>query len=603
VAPLMRARLLAAAFGAALLAGVAPGSAHAAGDPIMPLSALRPGMQCTGYSVIQGTQISAFDVTIVDVVSGDASANDGPRILIRVSGPAVDRTGVGPGFSGSPIYCGGRNAGAISEAIGEYGGKTVLATPIEEILANPPDAPRGKPIAVRSARSAQRRGRSPLAARGARRARIGRVLPLADPLTVSGLNRGLAKQLTAAGAKRSRQVLAAPAMPLAPFPAAPPRPGSAMSVGYSSGDLAVGAVGTVAYVDGDRVWGFGHPFENSGLRSLLLQDAYVYTVISNPNAGDDTGSTYKLAAVGHDLGTISNDASAAVVGRAGATPPTIPVRIFSHDEDTGAQSTLASRVVDETDAGTPTGGSALSFIAPLALAQGASAILRSAPGKLSGEVCIQITLRERKQPLRLCNRYVSALAPSDPEAGANIVAAGGASDALSALTELDDYKPRALHVTEFAARVKLRRGLRQAFIRRVELPRRVRPGRRVRARMHLQVVRGPRITRTFRLRIPSGVKRGRRELTFLGRDVDDPDSDLFGALVDTIIIGGDDEEDSAGREGARTLDQLAARIKNLERYDGVRLRVGGIRSRAYRDPGLRISGRATATVRVVRKRR
>ena len=85
------------------------------------------------------------------------------------------------------------------------------------------------------------------------------------------------------------------------------------------------------------MWGFGHPFENSGLRSLLLQDAYVYTVISNPNAGDDTGSTYKLAAVGHDLGTISNDASAAVVGRAGAPPPTVPVRIFSQDEDTGAR--------------------------------------------------------------------------------------------------------------------------------------------------------------------------------------------------------------------------------------------------------------------------
>ena len=454
----MDARHLAAALGAALLAGIAPGTAFA-GDPIMPLSELRPGMQCTGYSVIRGTEISAFDVEIVDVVSGDASANDGPRILIRVSGEAVDRTGVGPGFSGSPVYCGGRNAGAISEAIGEYGGKTVLATPIEEILSNPPDAPRGKPIA--------------------RRARIGRVLPLAEPLTVSGLNRGLARKLTEAGAKAHRQVLAAPAMPLSPFPPSPPRPGSAMSVGYSSGDLAVGAVGTVAYVDGDRVWGFGHPFENSGLRALLLQDAYVYTVISNPNAGDDTGSTYKLAAVGHTLGTISNDASAAVVGRSGPTPPTVPVRIFSHDVDTGEQSTLSSRVVDETDAGTPTGGAALTFVAPLALAQGASAILRSAPGKLSGTVCLQIRLRERKQPIRLCNRYVSAIAPSDPEAGANIVAAGGASDALAALTEIDDYKPRALHVTEFAARVKLHRGLRQAFLRKVELPRRVRPGRRV----------------------------------------------------------------------------------------------------------------------------
>jgi hypothetical protein len=580
----MRARHLAAALGAALLVGMAPGTAQA-GDPIMPLSELRPGMQCTGYSVIRGTEISSFEVEIVDVVSGDASANDGPRILIRVSGPAVDRTGVGPGFSGSPIYCDGKNAGAISEAIGEYGGKTVLATPIEQILANPPDAPRGKPIARSSS--------------------VGRVLPLAEPLTVSGLSAGLAARLNQASAAKPmrRAVLAAPSLPLNPFPVEPPRPGSAMSVGYSSGDLAVGAIGTVAYVDGDRVWGFGHPFENSGLRDLLLQDAYVYTVISNPNAGDDTGSTYKLAAVGHDLGTISNDASDAVVGRAGAPPPTVPVRIFSEDDDTGARDTLATRVVDETDAGTPTGGSALSFVAPLALAQGASEILRSAPGKLSGTVCIQITLRERKQPLRLCNRYVSAIAPSDPEAGANIVAAGGASDALAALTELDDYKPTALHVTEFAARVQLHRGLHQAFLRRVELPARVRPGRRVRTTFHLQVVRGPKITRRFKLRIPSGLKRGRHRLTFLGRDVDDPDSDLFGALVDTITIGGDDEGDSTGRLGARNLKQLVARIKRIERYDGVRLRAAGVRTHAYRDPQLRISGRASKIVRVIRKRR
>jgi hypothetical protein len=586
----MRARFLAAALGAALLAGAAPGTARA-GDPIMPVSELRPGMQCTGYSVVQGTTISSFDVEIVDVVSGDASANDGPRILVRVSGPAVDRTGVGPGFSGSPIYCDGKNAGAISEAIGEYGGKTVLATPIEEILANSPDAPRGKPIA-RQARAWRPRGR----------AHIGRVLPLAEPLTVSGLSSGLAARLSQAGAQSParRRVLTAPSMPLNPFPPQPPRPGSSLSVGYSSGDIAVGAVGAVSYVDGDKVWGFGHPFENSGLRGLLLQDAYVYTVINNPNAGDDTGSTYKLAAPGHDLGTISNDASDAVAGRAGALPPTIPVRVFSQDEDTGARGTVGVHVVDETDIGTPTGSSALSFVAPLAVAQGASEILRSAPGKLSGTVCIQISLRERKRPLRLCNRYVSALAPSDPEAGANIVAAGGASDALAALSELDDYKPAPLHVTEFAARVKLERGLHQAFLRSVDLPRRVRAGHRVRARFHLQLVRGPRITRTFRLRIPSGLHRGRHRLTFLGRDVDDPDSDLFGALVDTITIGGDDEGESTGHLGARNLKQLAARIKAIERYDGVRLRAAGARSHAYRDPQLRISGRASKVVRVRR---
>jgi hypothetical protein len=125
----------------------------------------------------------------------------------------------------------------------------------------------------------------------------------------------------------------------------------------------------------------------------------------------------------------------------------------------------------------------------------------------------------------------------------------------------------------------------------------------VRARLHLKVVRGPRITRRVRLRIPSGLGRGRRTLTFVGRDVDNPDSDLFGALVDTIIIGGDEEGGSAGREGARSFSGLARRIRDIARYDGVRLRARGVRSRAYRDPELRISGRVSTVVRVVRRRR
>ena len=580
-----RRRLLAVAAAAAILVGIAPGVAQA-GDPIMPLSELRPGMHCTAYSVIRGTEITTFDAEIVDVVSGDASANDGPRILLRLSGPAIDESGVGPGFSGSPIYCRdgagiARNAGAISESIGAFGGKTVLATPIEEILANPPEAPAAQPV-------------------GARASRLGTVRPLAEPLTVSGLNRGLAQRLAAAGAKAHRPILTAPAMPLAPFPAQPPRPGSSLSVGYSSGDISVGAIGTVAYVDGDRVWGFGHPFENSGLRSLLLQDAYVYTVISNPNVGEDTGSTYKLAAAGHTLGTISNDASAAVVGHAGRPPATVPVRVFTEDGDTGARSTIGARVVDETDVGNPAGSSALTFVAPLAVAQGASAILRSAPGQLSGTLCVRIALRERKRPLRFCNRYTSAIPPSDPSAGENIVAAGGASDVLTALTDLDDFKPRRLHVTEFAARITLHRGLRQAFIRSVTLPRHVRRGHRVRARLNLQVVRGPRITRSFRLRIPDSLKVGRRQLTFTGKDVDNPDSDLFGALVETITIGGDETDDGAGHLGPPTLDALARRVRDVALYDGVTLRAGGRRAHAYRDADLRISGHASRTVRVRR---
>jgi hypothetical protein len=581
----MRASFLVAALASAFLASAAPARA---GDPIMPLSQLRSGMQCTAYSVIRGTDVTSFDAEILDVVSGDSSANEGPRILIRVSGPAVDATGIGPGFSGSPIYCDNgdgtpRNAGAISESIGEFGGKVALATPIEEILGNAPDAPGAKPLP----------------------AQAGRARPLAAPLTISGLNAPLTRALTKAGLKVGRQVLDAPAMPLAPFPTTVPTPGSAMSAGYSTGDLSIGAIGTVAYVDGDRVWGFGHPFENGGRRSLLLQDAYVYRIINNPNAGGEQGSTYKLAAVGHPIGTISNDATAAVAGRWGVLPPLVPVRIFSSDLDTSEQQTLTSQVVDETGVGTPTGGSALSFVGPLAVAQGASSILHSAPGKLTGEMCLRIALRELRKPVRICNRYVSGAAVPEENGATNMIALGAASDTLQALSMIDDYKVSDLHVDELSARLKLRRGQRQAFMRSVSLPRRVRPGQVVRVRLSLQAVRGPRLTRSFKLRIPRSIRPGHHQFSFRGKDVDDPDSDLFGGLVTTITIGDEDEETPTGDLGARSVEELAAGIRSIARYDGVSLRVAGGRGsveRAYRDPEMRISGRAAATVRILRRR-
>src|SRR5689334_20140008 len=160
----MRIRSLAAGV-AALLVPAAP--AFAAGDPIMPLAEVHAGMQCTGYSVVRGTDITTFNVEVVDVVDGDPD-EPAPRILVQVSGPAVDATGIGPGFSGSPIYCDGRTIGAISESIGEFGGKTVLATPIEQIVGTPVDAP-AKPAAQITGAKA--------------RALLARAKPLAAPLT------------------------------------------------------------------------------------------------------------------------------------------------------------------------------------------------------------------------------------------------------------------------------------------------------------------------------------------------------------------------------------------------------------------------------------
>src|SRR3954452_5748350 len=217
-------RRLPAAF-AGLLSALAFAAPAQAGDPIMPLSQVHRGMHCTGYSVIKGTDISSFDIDVIDVTE------DG--ILFNASGPAVDETGIGEGFSGSPIYCKdsqgvARNIGAIAAGIGDYGNHKGLATPIENMLAAPVTAP----------------GRSAAKAKLPAGAR-----PLLAPLTISGLSPALQARLTAAARRAGRAVITTPPAAAAVFPPQVLRPGSSLGVGLSSGDIAISAIGTVTYTD------------------------------------------------------------------------------------------------------------------------------------------------------------------------------------------------------------------------------------------------------------------------------------------------------------------------------------------------------------------
>jgi hypothetical protein len=577
----MRIRLLAAAVATLFL----PATEAFADDPVMPLGDVRAGMQCTGYSVVRGTDVAAFDVEVVDVID-DRATGSGARILVRASGPAVDETGIGPGFSGSPIYCPdaqgtSRSIGAISESVGEYGGKVVLATPIEAIIGNPVDAPRAS------------KGRSTLA----------RAKPLTAPLTITGLGTRLGNAVQKAATKRGRVVLAAPAGPLGSFPAQQLVPGSAFGVGYASGDIAASAIGTVTYVDGDRVWGFGHPLDGVGARSLLLQDAYVFRVINNPLALGEFSGTYKYAAAGHDVGTLTNDALAAVVGRVGALPATVPVKVSAKDLDTGATRSVSIDVADESGVDQPTGGSILSLLAPLAVTQAAGTVLGGSPARLTGRACFAITFKERKAPARFCNRYVSDV-PDQSGAG-NVVAGAASSDLFQALALIDSYKASDLHVTGVEGTVQISRGQRQAYLRSVRLPRRGKAGHSVPATLRLRHVRGRLERRKVRVRLPAGARPGKRRIVFTGADVDAAEGDLselFGSFDIEFGFGS-----TGGDLGPPNLRRLLARIEAVGRYDGVSARQPSrdpddfeLGEPSYRDRDLRISGRARTTIRIRR---
>jgi hypothetical protein len=586
----MRLRLLAAATVAACLI---PASTASAGDPIMALTDVRPGMQCTGYSVVQGTTISTFDVRVLDIVDGDP-ASDGPRILFEVSGPAIDATGIGPGFSGSPIYCPdgagtNRNIGAISQSIGEYGGKAGLATPIELMLANPTDPP--------LARDSNGKAASKRAAAAIKRMRREGTKDLAAPLTISGVSPQLGKAIEATGRKYGKPIIAVPAGPLGSFPVQELRPGAAVSVGYSGGDLRLGAVGTVAYTDAGRVWSFGHSFEAAGARNLLLQDAYVYRVVNDPNASF-TGGSYKLAVAGHDVGRLSNDAFSAVVGTVGALPRTTLVRAIGTDHDTGAQKTVETNVADETDVDNPTGFSPLGAVGPLAIAQATGGTMKSAPGRMTGRMCLRITFAEKpKKPARFCNRYVSS-GIFDPFLGplGNPIAFNAAMDASSAFSLIEFYEGPTPHVSNVHAEIETRRGERVAFLRKIDAPKRVKSGQAVTLRVTMQRLRGRNFTKRYRVNLPGGLKPGRRTLRLRGFEQESDEEDIL-----AILFGLDTEEGGGVKDGPARLNDLIESISALGQWDGVRVRIGGRTKRAFKDDDMLIVGSAETSVRVRRR--
>jgi len=556
-------RLLLAALAAALFA---PAAAQAA-DPILPLAEVQPGMQCTGLTVVRGLEISPFNVEILDII--DRGRAGAARIVVRVSGPAVDRTGLGPGFSGSPILCTGadgvaRNIGAISETIGEYGGHTGLATPIEAVLAQPP-------LPAAATRSVI----------GARR--------LAGPLTISGLRPALARAFARAARKAGRTLIAAPSGTTAAFEPQPLVPGSSVAVGLSAGDIVLGAVGTVAYSDADKVWIFGHEMDGVGRRALFLQDAYVHTVVNNPIAAPEI-ATYKLASPGNDLGTITSDGPNGVVGVLGALPPSFPLRVTAKDLDTGRVRSAVTQVVDEGDVGQPSGGSALSIAAAAATAEAASAILEGAPARQTGELCVKVTLRELRRPLRVCNSY--AVDGTSP----NALAGPAATDVASAVAVLESYRFGSLHPTSMEVAVRVRRGLRQAFITRAGAPPIARRGSTIAVRLALRHTGdGRRSTRTVRMRIPLDAPTGRRALRLIGTPSDagsDPSQEDGGGL--SLVFEG--EDDDAENGGPQSLTEVRATFLDLGRYDGVVSRLGGEERPLLRDPRLRISGEARVSL-------
>src|SRR6185436_20206037 len=109
--------------------------------------------------------------------------------------------------------------------------------------------------------------------------------------------------------------------------------------------------------------------------------------------------------------------------------------------------------------------------------------LESSPARLSGSMCVRITIAQRSKPIRFCNTYVGA--GGGPQDSDETSVPGGAlvSDLADALADLDAFKFGRIRVTGVDVNFSLERGLRQAYMTRASGPRFVRRGQSVRLRV------------------------------------------------------------------------------------------------------------------------
>ena len=568
-----------------------------AADPVMPLSEVQRGMQCEGRSVFRGTEIESFNVEILDVI--DPAPGGGPGILFRASGPTVADTGLGPGFSGSPIYCPDsegtvKNAGAVAAGVDDYGNDVALATPIEAVLGIPVSPAPGARPATAAERSAR---------------------PWSLPLTVSGVSQAVWQSLAPAARRSGLDLLAAPAGAAQVSTPIDLQPGSAAGASISNGRVGISAIGTVAYRDGDRVWAFGHPLDNAGERSLFLEGAFVHQVIGNPHPAGETFGTYKLSSPGTIAGKVGFDGLFAVTGTLGAPPASVPVEVAASGAGQALPRAL-TLVPDESQLNYPAGLPALSLVTPVSVTDSAFAALDSATSRSYGTLCMRIEVRQSRRRMGFCNRYVG---DGRGAAGPQLSMGG---DAAIAASLLEEYDREHLDITRIRATLRLDHGLRFATIRSASAPRNVRRGQSMRIRLRIQPPRGEIQRVSFRYTIPRSVKPGKRTLRLTGAPPD-PGEGSFGGLFTYALGAGASNHETIFEEAGTPTSVAGLRhsIGTIHRYDGIRATFrrpeGGEEDEelaellgfvdvpdasagkpAYRHPDLRIGGRAKLKLRV-----
>lgn len=314
-----------------------------------PVGEVRPGMKGVGRTILEGDKVQEFQVELLGVLK-NVLAPKHDAILARLSGPALEKTGVAAGMSGSPVYVDGKLLGAVAEAFPFAKEPYTLITPIRDMLEVVPESkPENRVTASQGASwyagqaassigvttrwipsgeagpalwvkllsreetgSPLSRFRLPLRFNGFDRAIISSYSPLLEkmgfePMPEEVFSGGGASgeegQQTASG--RGNKIT----------------PGSMIDLMLVQGDLNLNVGCTVTYLRGNQLYACGHPVFTLGAAQVPFAESHVLATIPSIT------TSFKVDVPGPVVGSIRQDRFGAIYGIVGDRSPTIPVHV------------------------------------------------------------------------------------------------------------------------------------------------------------------------------------------------------------------------------------------------------------------------------------
>jgi hypothetical protein len=425
-------------------------------------------------------------------------------VLCRLSGLNLDKTGVIAGMSGSPVYIDNKLLGAVSYAWA-FGKEPIAGvTPFSqmhgfvEAYERRDLAEQSKPIRVGLKAPLQVEGREfqtvtvsesyddpvPTAADGLW------MVPLRTPLCASGFtphSLALMRDQCRAAGLLPMQSGAATAAIAAQEQNTPLQPGGPLAVALVQGDFDLSGIGTVTHIEGNRVYGWGHPFYGLGACELPLMTGYIHTIYPRQSV------SFKLGSPLRTVGVINADVSTCIAGWLGPKPDLIPVRMTVQGCPGDNTKTFNVQVVRQR-----------SLLPALVFASLINSI--DMQGDLPDELTADLTARvevEGHAPLIIKDTYSGPLYTGGraPPALYSPVAS------LVNLLMYNSYKPVRIDRIECETRIRAER--RTADIEAVELDSETyEPGDTVKASVFLRPFKGLRQRLAVSLKLPADLPEG-----------------------------------------------------------------------------------------------